>query len=422
MSFFKHKKLLLVGMLMTIVVICVVVFVLFKTLFYFESEKYGKLLTQDIIGTFSVKWTDTIHFTDKIPEIKKKYLVHDFDYFPRYFVPLENIQNAKDNIICDAMTDMHSFSSFTANVRCYFGKQYIHYHFRKNYDHVYLLILLVGIALFGIYRMIRFIFYVESLKEQNLNKTLELAKEKVILEVGAKLVHDLKKGAMAQINNLQQEFGSDLDEEMIQPDFKERFKAKLGQHFEHIGFLNKYMSLLMVNLKRQKEGNWIFLDLEKLKQYLKTVFSISSFTEQEISHDSGKVEFIFEPNNLVGHLNYSNHFSSFWVPEMSFFRILKNISENYNAYGEGNFSFEFVTEHEKNQVVIKAKNAIRKKTEKDDSTQLGLVIIKQLILDNFGKESKIKVEKTEKEYRLTLIFPFFSESESLNYGKEATLT
>lgn len=418
MAFFKQKKLLLGGILISVLMICIVVFVLFKSLFYLESEKYGKLLTQDIIGTFSVKWTNSIHFTDKIPEIKKKYPVHDFDYFPRTFTPLVNINDAKDKITCYAMTDVHSFSSYTANVRCYFDKQYIHYHFKKDYDHFYYLILLVGLAVFGSYQLIRLIIYVETLKEQNINKTLELAKEKVILEVGAKLVHDLKKGAMAQINNLYQEFGSDLDEEMIQPDFKERFKNKLDQHFEHIGFLNKYMSLLMVNLKRQKEGNWILLDLEKLKQYLKTVFSISSFTDQEILHDSGKVEFLFEPNNLVGHLNYSNHFSSFWVPEMSFFRILKNISENYNAYGEGSFSLEFTTtNHEKNQVVIKAKNSNRHKAENEDSTQLGLVIIKQLILDNFGKESKILVDKNEKEYCLTLIFPLFKESESLNYGK-----
>ena len=139
------------------------------------------------------------------------------------------------------------------------------------------------------------------------------------------------------------------------------------------------MSLLMGNLKRQKEGNWILLDLEKLKQYLKTVFSVSSLDEQEMLEDSGKAEFICQPGNSVGRLNFSGDFTSFWVPEMSFFRILKNISENYNAYGEGNFSLEFVTDHEKNLVVIKAKNAIRHKTEKDDSTQLGLVIIKQLI-------------------------------------------
>ena len=83
---------------------------------------------------------------------------------------------------------------------------------------------------------------------------------------------------------------------------------------------------------------------------------------------------------------------------------------------------EFVTDREKNLVVIKAKNAIRHKTEKDDSTQLGLVIIKQLILDNFGKESKIHVEKNDKEYCLTLVFPLFKESENLNYDSQPILT
>src|SRR3989338_3679933 len=104
----------------------------------------------------------------------------------------------------------------------------------------YFLSLILLAAIIAEIGVVRFFNYVNRLQEQNILNIIELEKEQLMLEVGTKLVHDIKKGVMTQLNALHQEFGHDLEMEMMQPDFVERFQSRMKRHFQHISFLNKF--------------------------------------------------------------------------------------------------------------------------------------------------------------------------------------
>lgn len=308
------------------------------------------------------------------------------------------------------MTDVHSFFAYSASVKCSVADRDIHYFFSKRYDHPLFLYLILFLAITAEIMVVRFFIYVGRLQDQNILGIIELERERLMLEVGAKLVHDIKKGVMTQLNTLYQEFGSDLEMEMMQPDFVERFQTRLKRHFQHIDFLNKYINLLTANLRREKESNWVRLDCEKLKEYLHLVFPSDRFEESSERLLEEKAVFTYDPSERVSRLIYSDSYQGFMVPEMSFFRILKNISENFNAYGRENLSMEIRADSNLNCVDFKAVNPVGEYEAKiGSSSKLGLSIIKQLLSDNFGSESKILFYQKQGKFFLEMNFPMIKK-------------
>ena len=122
------------------------------------------------------------------------------------------------------------------------------------------------------------------------------------------------------------------------------------------------------------------------------VFPTRDFRESRSSLDDGKIHFVYNPSQSVSELQWGDRFGGFKVPEMSFFRILKNLSENFNAYGKGDLSIEISADRQSGQVTLKTANEANENIkERADSTNLGHIIIRQLLADNFGDESKLTI-------------------------------
>lgn len=404
----KHKALIVMGTVLIVVSAAILTYSAWKFLFYFEAASYGEKLTQDLRQSLQEGTFGIASFSEKA---RNDYHLTTLDFFPREFDSsfLQNKQASN----CQAMTDVHAFANFSASVTCTFDDKPVYYHFRKDYDHPFYLMLILGVAIITTYRII---ISVDRLRQENFTKTLELTREKAVFEVGAKLVHDLKKGVLSQLNALADEYGEDLALEMKQPDFNQRLEAKLGEHFKAIDFLNKYMSLLMVNLKRQPELHWINLDSRSLTNYVRAVFSPTTLNTQPKSKGVLGSQLTFNSADRSADIAFGENGFSFWVPEMSFFRILKNISENYNAYGQGKLVLNISPDLENLKVKMTAKNAVLPSPQKT-STGLGLTIIKQLIIDNFGADTSVDIFNDEKNYSLTLSFPLIKEKESIPHGQ-----
>lgn len=401
----KTKSLVILGISLSALMIFVLAYTAWKTVFYVESEKYGVRLSRDLALGARLGNTE---IPDSSLLSKGKFSLESFDYFPKGFLNYIGPDIVKNEIRCESMTDIHSLFFYSASVKCRISGRDIHYFFDKRYDHPLILLLIIGFAAAAVIGVVRFFTYVGRLQDQNLQKTIELQREQLLLEVGAKLVHDLKKGVLSQLNTLYQEFGDGLEMEMVQPDFSDRLRSKLKHHFQHVDFLNKYISLLTANLKREKEAHWIFLDEAKLKEYLTLVFPTRDFRESRCSSSGRTIRFVYRPTQSVSELTWDGEFGGFRVPEMSFFRILKNVSENFNAYGKGELSIDIAADRERGQVTLTASNQINENVkEKPDSTNLGHIIIRQLLADNFGDESKLTIHQDKHNFRLDMNFPIW---------------
>lgn len=399
----KHKSLMIIGILLASLMIFVLSYTVWKTLFYIESDKYGTLLSREL-ASHAKQWQAGTPDAGYFSELE--FFFDSFDYYPKNFMNLIDRDLIQSRFACEAMTDVHSPFAYSASVKCRVVDLDIHYFFSKRYDHPLLLSLILLSAIIAEIGVVKFFTYVARLQEQNILNIIELEKEKLMLEVGAKLVHDIKKGIMTQLNTLNQEFGNDLEMEMMQPDFVERFQSSLKRHFQHINFLNKYIGLLTANLKREKEFHWIHLDHEKLKENLQMVFPSDRFEELPKRLLEEKAVFTYDPSERVSRLLYSDSYQGFMVPEMSFFRILKNISENFNAYGRESLSVEISVDPRLDRVDFKTVNPIGEYEEEiGHSSKLGLSIIKQLLLDNFGNESRILFYRKKGKFHLEMNFP-----------------
>lgn len=188
--------------------------------------------------------------------------------------------------------------------------------------------------------------------------------------IGARLVHDLKKGIISQLNRLEKE-----------PDAE-----NLENHFKHLELLNKYIHLLSSNLKHEREVDWILFTPATYQNYLKLILGAPTPAEMATPSD----------------------WPQFFVPEISFYRILKNIFENFNNYGSGTLELDF--KEASGRITLKAINDIAEaEGEKQTSTHLGIEIIQQLLADNFGEDCLVKQEKGNEKYCLTLTFPALQE-------------
>ncbi len=104
------------------------------------------------------------------------------------------------------------------------------------------------------------------------------------------------------------------------------------------------------------------------------------------------------------------------IPEMSFFRILKNISENYNAYGEDDFTLKITASVTDKTVKLETQNRINTNVQNTgESTKIGMTIVKQLLQDNFGENSHLKITKNKCTYSLVISFPLLRPSEEVNH-------
>lgn len=399
----KAKTLVVLGIALSLLMIFVLAYTTWKALFYFESVRYGGLLSRELFLGARLGNTEIV---DSTLFSEGKFRFQSFDYFPKTFLKQLGSSGRQGDIRCEAMTDIHSLFSYSASVKCLLAGREIHYYFDKSHDFPIILMSLVGLAMAAVAGVFKFFIYVDRLQDWNLQKTIALQKEQLLVEVGAKLVHDLKKGVMTQLNTLHQEFGDDLEMEMIQPDFAERLKAKLKNHFRHVDFLNKYISLLTANLKREKEAHWILLDEVRLKEYLTLVFPTRDFRETRNSAEEEGVKFVYSPADARSEFRLNGEFKGFQVPEMSFFRILKNVSENFNAYGKGDLSIEIFADRQNGEITLKTANEANENVkETPDSTNLGHIIIRQLLSDNFGDRSKLTIRQDKGVFSLEMNFP-----------------
>ncbi len=395
------------GNALSTLMILVLTYVAWKIVFYLEAEHYGIQLSRDLAAEVLLDAEDFFtpeYFTEKNLSFEK------FDYFPKDIIHQLDPDTLKGHIYCEAKTDIHSFIRYSAAVTCHIDKWDIHYFFSKTYDYSLTLIFSLGLIFPALYGATLFFAYVDRLQNQNLEKEMELTKERLVIEIGARLVHDLKKGVMAQLNHLHQEYGQDLDMAVLQPDFAEHFQSKLQDHFKHIDFLNRYINLLTTNLKREKESYWVLADNSKIMEYLSKVFQVDQFTKSRLEGPGAGVLFIHHPSNKISELRFSDNFQGFLVPEMSFFRILKNISENFNTYGQGAFRLEISLDALLGQVQLRAINPVNPSlAERGESTNLGHTIIRQLLQDNFGAEAGMKIQKNSQEFHVQINFPFLQE-------------
>lgn len=312
--------------------------------------------------------------------------------------------NVPMKVSCDAITKI-KFMQYSAIVACQVNEEPIQFFFNKSYGQPAHAVALGLAGSFLIFIFYRFFSHVYRLQQQNIQKTIDLEKGRLIPAIGAKLVHDLKKGIVTQLNSLEQEYNQDFDLESAQPDFKERLKERLKHHFKYLHMLNRYMNLLNNNLKQKKEGTWIVLSKEHFKDYVSWIMGVVVFEETHFETAGTFLKLMISADKEKPvELKISVDFPEFSVPEMSFYRILKNLWENYNTYGGG--VFELSLTHSHGKIILETTNQIQGLTKSEEkSTQLGMMIIRQLLQDNFGKKSDMNWEKKDNRFFCKLTFP-----------------
>ncbi|MDO8493837.1 MAG: hypothetical protein Q7S68_00670 [Deltaproteobacteria bacterium] len=307
-----------------------------------------------------------------------------FDQFDLYFralrFPNASLDSTPFSNPCGAITELHGLT-YTANTQCQIEEQPIQFFFTKHYDHPWHLWLLLATALLLLYGAYVFFHFVNRLQRQNIEQNITNA-------IGAKLVHDLKKGILSQLNKLFEDGEQNLD-----------------HHFKYLNLLNKYIHLLNNNLRREKELSWIPLTPTSFKNYLELVLGPAPIKEETLNGQGPFLEMTFSREI---HLKTGGTWPFFKVPEISFYRILKNIFENFNTHGVGELRITF--SKDENGIELIAQNRIEKTgKDKTHSTQLGLLIIRQLLEDNFGTQTQIKQEEEGDGYVLKLRFPLIGE-------------
>ena len=278
-------------------------------------------------------------------------------------IRLQQAQLAGNSQInCNAILDSSGLV-YTATTECQIEGQPIHYTFRKTVDHPYFLGFFAPVILLILFGAYRYFLSVAKLQQQNMANDVTKA-------VGAKLVHDLKKGILPQLNKL----------------YEETEEPALDNHLKYLGLLNKYVNLLVNNFNRQKEKDWVLFTPKIYQNYLELILGQPTPTEMKSHPD----------------------WPRFFVPEISFYRILKNIFENFNNYGSGTLELDF--KEVDGRILLKAINDIAESQETcPASTNLGLTIIRQLLEDNFGPDCRVEQEKNGGKFYLTLTFPHLQE-------------
>jgi len=311
------------------------------------------------------------------------------------------------DVDCQASTEIISWQ-YKAVVPCEVNGESVRISFVKYYDHnwhLFAISFLFLVFLLFNYLLLR---YVEDLRSENLKQTIDLEKGRLVNAVGAKLIHDLKKGTITQLNQLYHEYGEDLELEMSHIGFKERLKNNLSHHFKYLRFLNKYIKLMTNNIKRQRETDWVMLSVDRFQDYVNWVVGKIDIEIKTSNNESSEfLEFFVaesvEEKKLNAVLKVSSPYPGFSVPEMAFYRIFKNIWENYIGYGDGDFKLTLSKDGD--MIQLMAVNKIQSKSvESNDSTQLGLIIIQQLFVDNFGEATSMHYKEENEVFCLEVLF------------------
>lgn len=312
------------------------------------------------------------------------------------------------NISCHAITKLLGLS-YQATVPCHVNGERIQFFFTKRYDNPSHLVILGVFSLLVLFGFYRFFSYVT-----------ELEKTRLVATAGMKLVHDLRKGIVTQLNALSHDYGEDFTREATQPGFQERLQNRLQRHFTYLGLLNRYLNLLSSNFLRKCEKDWVVLTAKQLQDYLTWVMGPIEMQEGADLDAPTIFDFVYQPDGMFeikSLLRARKSLPQFFVPEMSLYRILKNLWENYNTYGKGPFHMYFYQDNDCVRACFV--NAISSLTQTQaSSTHMGMIIIRQLLQDNFGNRAMVKTRVEDKTFMLELSFPilktapFFAGEES----------
>ncbi|OVE81737.1 hypothetical protein BVY03_02815 [bacterium K02(2017)] len=339
---------------------------------------------------------------------------HVFDYFElniRNIRLYDELIMSKNNLnenklICHENNEYEFFNSYyRAYISCRYDREVWHINYSKIYDSKIHGGLIIIAGLFLLFLAFRFFSYIQLMQNRSVQDRLEIEKAKTAHLIGSKLIHDLKKGVMGPLNQLSLNYLHDFDTEILQPDFKTRLKSLLFHHFKYLELLNKYIQLLTNNLKRLREKSWVKFDQNIIIKYLDWILGSYQLESIDKAEDNIilRLKMQVKSSDVLVRLYTSE--SSFYIPEMSFYRIFKNLWENFNAYGQGDFNLDLIKE--KNKIILVASNKVKEESEHTaSSTNLGILIIKQLLEDNFGKDKvESHVECVNQTYRVELKFP-----------------
>lgn len=279
-------------------------------------------------------------------------------------------------LTCAGVSHVTGFS-YSANVSCLLNGDAVHYTFTKPYDHPFhaaLLALIALLTLIGAYRLLQSI----------VEKTRAIEEGRLAVAIEAKLVHDLKKGVLLQLNQFTTERAPDL-----------------VRHRHYLTLLNKYVALLGHNLRREREAHWIPLTRETCTEYFRWILGDIPL---HVVAAVGGAAFVTLRYDAALTMESHREWPAIFVPEMAFYRIVKNIVENYHTHGYGGLT---MTLHAANGwITLGATNAAPMRASTDDrAPHLGLVIIRQLLTDNFGAAATMTQQCTATQYALTLRFP-----------------
>lgn len=288
---------------------------------------------------------------------------------------------------------------YDAKSICQFYNHTMQFSFQKEYDQYFTLVLLAllfCLCCLIVYFLFRKFF---QMQQKAFNQKLLLEKDQAAREMGARLVHDLKKGVLARLNLFRFDYENDFELESEQEDFLPRLKTNLNSHFQVLKLLNRYIDHLVLSFQRRREKIWKLFSKDSIQQ-------IATWLDVHLTweHNTSQTEFLklsYDAKNNQMQASAHANLPNFWIPEFAMFRVFKNIIDNFHAYGTG--TLELTWTENQDQICLEAKNTIG--LQKQNSTQLGLKIIQQILEDNFGQSVNLKQTTLSGVYDLKLCFP-----------------
>lgn len=384
----------------------------------YSLSRQMKINGESII--FNIFFTEKIFAQRSSEELKQPILNLANPKYKNHFLEIDSVtshlrfktQQENIDVQCYKATKYGEYYiNYLANVYCVTNSENIQFFIHKKYDHLFHFVILIFILLLMVTIMCFWFVKISNMQKQAIQDRIEVEKERTARTIGARLIHDLKKGLLANLNLIKQNYETDFEEELLQPDFEERLLENFKHHFKYLDFLNRYVSLLTNHMNRLPEESWIALDKKSLQEYLKWILGEKSIVFEEIFNKNLVLDLKISANNHENPTILVNpDLLGFKVPEMSFYRILKNLWDNYNAYGSGFFTLKANLEN--GYVHFMSTNDLKPENEiKVESTGLGLTIIKQLLEDNFG-QNKSYFTFTKTETQTIIKFGFKKETKN----------
>lgn len=274
--------------------------------------------------------------------------------------------------------------TYEASVDCRINEASIHYVFTKRYDRPIVLRAIFLVALVLLFAVHWWLWGLVRLRRRHAQATLALERGRLATAVGARLVHDLKKGILFELNKLETVSADDL-----------------AYHRKYLRLLTKYVNLLGSNLRREREPSWIPFTPEALRSYSALIFGTDGIWTTGALTANTFLEITYADQLTI---RSATNWPPFAVPEMALYRMMKNIVENYTVHGTG--ALRIGMRARDDLIVIEATNAIAVgHAPPSDATGLGISIIHQLLEDNFGAAARVEQQQRSDRYTLTLTIP-----------------